>query len=170
MKMLPYLILFALMTVSTLTSAAPGPVKNMPFTKVIYLATPAGDHSGRDYSNAKQLDADADLWDIPAGAVIENVYVIVDQAVLGTSTAILGDDDSTNGFIVTGSLDTYLATPQMLAYASTAKGTYLKDSSSNPQAKYYSASGKEVKWDATGTLGATGKLRVVIQGYRHAYP
>lgn len=146
------------------------PVRNVPFTKVIYLATPSGSGSGTSYDNAKALGVDADLMAIQPGMVIEQAYVIVDEAVDGVTAIQLGDDDSAAGFLPTASTSTYLATPQMLGWSSTAKGSYLKDGSSNPAAKYYSAAGKEVKLDATGTLGVTGKVRVVIQGYNHSYP
>lgn len=161
---------FLFLAMSAAAVAAPGPVKNLPFEKVIYLATPAGDGSGRSYGNAKALSTDADLMTIQPGMVIENIFVIVDEAVLGTTSIAVGDDDSGTGFLPVAATDTYLATPQILGYPSTVKGTYLKDGSSNPAAKYYSASGKEVKLDATGALGATGKVRVIIRGYQGAYP
>lgn len=168
MKMFAFLIpLFALVMAGI---AEAKPVRNVPFTKVIYLATPSGSGSGTSYGNAKALDVDADLMTIQPGMVIENVYVIVDEAVNGVSAIQVGDDDAADGFLPSAATNTYLATPQMLGWSSTVKGSYLKDASSNPAAKYYSASSKEVKLDATGTLGPTGKVRVVVQGYNHAYP
>jgi len=146
------------------------PVRNAPFTQVIYLATPSGSASGTSYGNAKALGVDADLMDIQPGMVIENVYVIVDEAVDGVTAIQLGDNDAADGFLPNAATNTYLATPQMLGYPSSVKGSYLKDGSSNPAAKYYSVTGKKLKLDATGTLGVTGKVRVVVQGFNHSYP
>lgn len=168
MKLLKLLLVALALTVGGYAEAKA--VRNVPFTKVIYLATPSGDQSGNSYGSAKSAWVDADLMAIEPGMVIENVYVIVDEAVAGMTALQIGDDDSASGFFPTASTDTFLATPQILAWNSTAKGSYLKDSSNNPQAKYYSAAGKEIKLDATGTLTTGGKLRVVIEGFVHAYP
>ena len=168
MKFYSFMIVAFALIFSGLAEAKP--VRNVPFTKVIYLSTPSGSASGTSSDNANAMDVDADLMTIQPGMVIENAYVIVDSAVSGVTAVELGDDDSASGFLPTASTSTYLATPQMLGWNSTAKGTYLKDASSNPAAKYYSASGKEVKLNATGTLSGSGRVRVVIQGYNHAYP
>lgn len=169
MRLYSYLILALAFTFAAVAEAKP--VRNVPFTKVIYLATPSGNATGvGGYANAKALGVDADLMTIQPGMVIEQAYVIVDEAVDGVTAIQLGDDDSASGFLPTASTSTYLATPQMLGWPSTVKGSYLKDASSNPAAKYYSAAGKEVKLDATGTLGVTGKVRVIIQGFNHSYP
>jgi hypothetical protein len=161
-------IIAALVATQNATAAVP---KNKPFVKEFYLSTPSGARNGEGgYDNAKDLGTDADLMAIEDGMVIENVYVIVDSAVAGVTAIQLGDDDSAAGFVPTVATSTFLATPQILGYNSTAKGTYLKDTSSNAQAKYYSAAGKELKLDATGTLTGNGKVRVIVEGYRGAYP
>lgn len=165
MRMFAYLIPLFAFVMAGLAEAKP--VRNEPFLKTVYLSTPSGSGSGVSYGSAKSMSDDADLMVIQPGMVIENVYVIVDEAVTGVSAIDIGDDDSANGFVPTASIS--LATPGVYAWNSTAKGSYLKDASSNPAAKYYSASGKEVKLDATGTWTA-GKVRVVIQGFNHAYP
>lgn len=147
------------------------PVRNVPFTKVIYLATPSGNATGvGGYENAKAMGVDADVMTIQPGMVIEQMYFIVDQAVNGVSSIAVGDDDSATGFLPTAATNTYLATPQILGWPGSAKGSYLKDgSNAAAAAKYYSAAGKEVKIDATGTLNS-GKVRLVIQGFNHSYP
>lgn len=164
------LTMMAGLMAANFAGAATAPVRNQSFEKVIYLATPSGDGSGRSYDSAKSMETDADLMQIQAGMIIENIFVIVDEAVLGVTSLSVGDDDSATGFLPVAATDTFLATAQMLGYASTAKGSYLKDSSSNPAAKYYSVSTKEVKLDAAGTLGATGKARVIIRGHYESYP
>lgn len=150
--------------------AAVGQVRNEEFCRTVYLATPSGDRSGRSYGNAKQLDADADLWAIDAGTQIKSVNAIVDEAVLGVTTAKIGDDDDDDAYLRELDVTSYLATPGMLlGKGLQAPGGFLSESSSVPAfQRYYRATGKEVKWDATGTLGATGKMRVVICGRRHA--
>lgn len=168
MKLYSYLLLAVAFALSAVAEAKP--VRNAEFVKTIYLATPSGSASGTSYGNAKALGTDADLMTIQPGMEVQNVYVIVDEAVLGVTSVAVGDDDSGTGFLPVAATDTYLATPQILGYPSTVKGTYLKDGSNNPASKYYSASGKEVKADFAGTLGATGKMRVIIKGMYHAHP
>lgn len=168
MKMTISILALALFAQSAM--AATGPVKNVPFTKMIYLASPAGDQSGRDYSNAKSINASVDLMAISAGMQIENVYVVVDYPVAGVTAGTVGDDDAATGFLPSTALSTYLATKQTLGWNSTAKGSYLKDSSTNPQAKLYTAAGKEVKWVPTGAqpTGDLGKIRVIVTGLQLA--
>lgn len=98
---------------------------------------------------------DADCFAIPEGTLVEKAYVIIDTAVSGTTAIDVGDDDDPNGFVVTGDLT--LGTPGLYGYVST--GAYLASGA----AKYYAASGKEVKVDFTGTSTA-GALRVVVEG------
>lgn len=143
------------------------PVRHEPFTKVIYLATPSGSGSGTSYANAKSM-VDADLMTIQPGMVIEHVYAVVDEAVLGTSALNVGDDDDADGYIA--SADVTLATPGMYAYNPDTRGAYGVDAGGGNAGKYYGAAGKEIKLDVTGALGATGKVRVIIQGYNHSYP
>ncbi len=163
-------ILLALLFVTILPAQAK-PVRNVPFTKIVYLATPAGNATGvGGYANAKAMGVDADLMAIQPGMVVENAYLIVDEAVVGVSSLALGDDDSATGFLPVATTDTLMATPGIYGWPGSKKGAYLKDGSNAAgAAKYYSAAGKEVKLDATGTLNS-GKVRVVIQGYNHSYP
>ena len=113
---------------------------------------------------------------IEAGMVIEKVYAINDTAITGTTVLEVGDDDDPNGFIV----DTIvtLATPGMYGYSAKVAGAYLRTETAGgtdaadiyvvPNAKYYSATGKEVKLNVT-TANTAGKFRVVVEGYRAAY-
>lgn len=137
------------------------------FEKVIYLSaymttTQSSAYSGVDYRNAKGF-YDGDLWDIPAGTVIEDMYVIVDEAVAGISLFELGDDDDANDFIA--SATNPLQSLGLHYDELTSRGAYLKLAGQNfRKYKYYSASGKELKLNVTGTA-TTGKARVVIKGY-----
>lgn len=158
-------------TVHVPAAQAAGLVRNQPFVKTIYLATPSGDESGRSYGNAKQLDASADLWAIDAGTQITSVQMIVDEAVIGTSTGKIGDDDDDDAFVRAVDITSYLATPGMLlGLGAQVAGGFLQGSTGagSSMQRYYRTSGKEVKWVPTGTLGETGKVRVVIRGFRHA--
>lgn len=156
--------------VPEIEAEAANPVRGQSFEKIIHLATPQGDGSGRSYSNAKAMGTDADLLTLAPGMIVENIFVVVDEEVAGVTSLAIGDDDSSTGFLPVAATNTYLATKQVLGYNSTAKGTYLKDASDNAQAKLYAASGKEVKLDATGTLGVTGKVRVHIRGHYGVLP
>lgn len=146
----------------------------VPFTQVVYLYGTAGrgKNTGLDAANALPF-VDGDLWAIPAGTVIEKVYLVVDTAITGTSDLDVGDDDDADGFI-DGSLSVTLGTAGMYGWDAKVSGAYLRVQTAGatdagdiyvvPSAKYYSATGKEVKLDVTGTNTA-GAARVVIQGY-----
>lgn len=147
--------------------------KKEPFSKVIYLgavtATQSALNSGED-ANAPLGLVDGDLWVIPAGAVVENVYMIVDTPIVGLTSLVVGDDDSSNGFI-TNSISLN-AGAGIQYYEIGWKGSYLRASAIGDlqsvvqrKAKYYSASGKEIKLDVTGTASA-GAARLVIEGYK----
>lgn len=145
------------------------------FTKVFWLehgATGSGDSE----SNPLPLE-DADLWSIPAGTVIENVYTITKTAVTGVTDYDVGDDDDADGFI-DGSVSLTLNTPGMYSYDAKNAGAYLRIETEGaadatdiyvvPNAKYYPAAGKELKIDVTGTSTA-GKVAVVAEGFYLGY-
>ncbi len=147
------------------------------FQKVIYLngAAGLGDASGSSASNAKAF-VDADLWAIPAGTLIEKVYVIITTAITGTSDLDIGDDDSANGF-VDGSGSLTLGTPGMYSNNAKVAGSYLRVETAGatdaldiyvvPTGKYYSAAGKEVKLNVT-TTNTGGAAMVVIEGMKYS--
>lgn len=145
------------------------------FEKTIYVSaavdttTKSANNSGRDYASAKGF-FDGDLLAIPANVIIENVYVVVDEAVAGITAFNLGDDDNAAGFIVSASP---LDAPEDLGdtglhyWNVDYKGAYAKCGvivSNQKCAKFYSATGKKLKLDVTGTASA-GKLRVIVEGY-----
>lgn len=146
------------------------------FTKVIYLEspslspTPSASNSGRDYSSAKPL-SDGDLWAVPKNVVITNVYAIVDEALVGGTAWNIGDTDTSNGYIASASP---LGAPENLGSTGMHywdigyKGSYLKGASAGLTnqllSKYYSATGKYITLDVTGTF-SQGRMRVFIKGY-----
>lgn len=152
--------------------AAGGGFQKEKFIKQIYLAY-GGTGDGSNPAAPKSLNADSDLWAIPANTVIEKVYVVIDTAITGTTNFDVGDDDDPDGFI-DGSLSVTLGTEGMYGWNVKTAGAYLRTETAGatdaadiyvvPNAKYYSATGKEVKLDITGTNTA-GKARVVIEGY-----
>lgn len=147
--------------------------KNQPFQKIIYLK-----HGGTGTGNTSDSPlpiADGDLWAIPAGTLITNVYAIVDVAITGTTDIDVGDDDSGNGFIDgSNGLAAGLGTPGLYSYDAKTAGSYLRIQTAGgedagdiyvvPNAKYYPAAGKELKMDAT-TASVTGAMRIVVEGY-----
>lgn len=151
----------------TAASAEAAPVYKQPFEKVIHIssavnATQSAEYSGNDYTSPKGF-YDGDLWNIPAGTVIEDMYVIVDTVVSGITLFELGDDDDANDFIASPSSP--LATAGVLYDTLTSRGAYLKLAGENfRKYKYYSEAGKELKLNVTGTATA-GKIRVVVKGY-----
>ena len=166
------LLLLGLLSLFAVTSshwAEAAPVTKAPFEKVVFLsaavnATQSAANSGVDYKNPKGF-FDGDLWSIPAGTVIEDMYLIVDTSVSGLSAFTVGDDDAATGFITASALSAGLNN-----YALGQKGSYFRSTAGDlagatvRTAKYYSAAGKEVKLDVTGTASA-GRARLVIRGY-----
>lgn len=134
-------------------------------------AAAAGSGDGKSYASAKAC-ATGDLWAIPAGTVIKNVYMILDVAVTGSTNIDVGDDDNDDGFI-DSSLSVTLATPAIYGHNCKVAGAYLRVETAGatdaadvyvvPNQKYYAAAGKEVKMAVTGTWTA-GSFRVVIEG------
>lgn len=155
-------------------TAVAAPPAKVPFNQVVYWsAAGSGSSTGSSADNALPLDADADIFTIPANTVIEKVYVVIDVAVSGTTGFDVGDDDDGDGF-VDGSSSITLGSAGIYGYEAARAGQYLRlaqgveGGTGNymvPQAKYYSASGKEVKLDITGTPAA-GSGKIVIEGYR----
>ncbi len=162
-----------MMLLATPAFAGAGGAIGQRFTKVVYLALGgSATNSGSSYSAAKPF-VDGDLWAIPAGAVIEKVYMIIDTAITGTTDLDIGDDDQSDDFL-DGSVSLTLGTPGMYGWNAKVAGAYLRVQTAGgtdaadiyvvPNAKYYSAAGKEVKLDVT-TSNTAGKARVVIEGY-----
>jgi hypothetical protein len=153
-------------------SAVAAPFKNQPFKNVFWFYGPSGRGAanGLNQANAAAI-ADGDIWAIPAGTVIEKVYVIVDTALTGTTALEIGDDDNSAGFVDNRSIT--LGSAGMYGYGpSYVSGNYLKQFTVgasaptvvSPSAKYYSASGKEIKLNNT-TTNTAGAFRVVVEGY-----
>jgi hypothetical protein len=100
--------------------------------------------------------AAGDVYAIPEGAVITGVSVIVTTAVTGSTPQIqIGDDDSAQGFVA----DANVTEGTVGAYA--GAGTYIASGAQ----KYYSATGKEVKFAIGGSIAA-GAFAVVVRGFR----
>lgn len=138
-------------------------IGNKAFEKVVYVSaasTASSSASGASYASAKNWQ-DQDLFAIPANVVIEQVYAVVDEALAGATAVSIGDDDSATGFVTSASSP--LASTGVNWFEQTDKGAYLKIGS-NARAKFYSATGKEVKLDVTGTASA-GKVRFYFKGY-----
>lgn len=146
--------------------------KGEKFIKEIYLSGTATGGSGESYASPLPF-VDGDLWAIPAGTLIEKAYLVVDTAITGTTNLDVGDDDDADGF-VDGSLSVTLGTPGMYGWNAKVAGAYLRVETAGatdaadiyvvPNAKYYSAAGKELKLDVT-TANTAGRARVVIEGY-----
>lgn len=153
-------------------------MRREPFVLEIYVtgAAGTGSQSGASYDDAKKC-ATGDLWSIPADTIIEEVFVIVDVAITGSTNIDVGDDDDADGFVDGSGSITY-ATPGMYGKNAKVAGAYLRVETAGatdaadvyvvPNSKYYSATGKELKLAVTGTWTA-GKFRVVVKGYKASY-
>lgn len=132
-----------------------------------------GDFSGKSADNAAKI-LDGDIMAIEAGTVIEKVYVVITTAITGVTNLDVGDDDDADGF-VDGSLSVTLGTAGMYGWDAKNAGAYLRIQTAGatdaadiyvvPNAKYYSAAGKEVKLDVT-TASTAGAFQVIVEGYK----
>jgi len=131
--------------------------------------------SGEDFSNPAPIAAaSTDVFAIPAGTLITNVYVYIHTALTGTTNLDVGDDDSANGF-VDGSLSIAdLGVTGLYSWDAKLSGSYLRVQTAGatdaadiyvvPQAKYYAAAGKEVKY-VTSTANTAGKFAIIVEGF-----
>lgn len=172
-KSILFMAVFGLVSAIPSASAGLGFGKEH-FTKVFYFsgASGSGSADGLSSGNAAAI-ADGDIMAIEAGTVIEKVYVIIDSALSGSTAIDIGDDDDADGFVKNASLT--LGTPGMYGWDAKNAGAYLRIQTAGasdatdiyvvPQAKYYSAAGKEIKLDNT-TTNTGGAFRVVVEGYK----
>lgn len=172
-KFLGLLSLLVAMTITGQAYAGGGGAVGQKFVKQIYFKFGgSSSNSGSSYQAAKPI-ADGTVWAIPAGTLIEHVYVIIDTAVTGTTDFDVGDDDDSDGF-VDGSLSLTLGTTGMYGWDAKLAGAYLRIQTAGatdagdiyvvPAAKYYKAAGKSIIVDAT-TTNTAGAFRVVIEGF-----
>lgn len=151
-------------------------VANQKFVKEIFLAFGGVAGNSGEHAGSPKPFADGDLWAIEAGCIIDKVYMVIDTAITGSTDLDVGDDDDADGFI-DGSLSLTLGTAGMYGNNAKLSGAYLRVQTAGatdaadiyvvPASKYYSAAGKEIKLDATGTNTA-GAARVIIEGYKVA--
>jgi hypothetical protein len=156
-------------------SGAEAQVAKLAFRKQVHFAVAgcAAANGGDSYA-APKCFGDVDVMAIPAGVVIERVYAIIDTAIAGTTDFDIGDDDSANGFL-DGSLSLTIGTAGMYGWNAKTAGSYLRVQTAGvtdaadiyvvPNAKYYSASGKEVKMDATGAATGASQARIIVEGF-----
>lgn len=172
-----FLIAMTMFTFGAFASA--GGAVGEPFVKTIFVKYGgSASAKGTSYDAAKSCAADGDLWDIPANTLINRVYVIIDTAVTGSSDLDIGDDDDPDGY-VDGSVSLTLGTAGLYGWNAKVAGAYLRVQTAGvsdaadiyvvPSAKYYSATGKEIKQDIT-TACTAGKYRVVVEGLRFSAP
>lgn len=165
--------LVGLLMVFGLAAPAMAQFQKQQFTKVFYVAHGGSTaNSGLNPASPKPF-SDLDLWNIPANVVIEKVYAIVDVAVAGTTDFDIGDDDDADGFL-DGSGSLTIGTVGMYGWNAKVAGAYLRVQTAGatdaadiyvvPNAKFYSATGKELKLDSTGSSSA-GKVRIIVEGY-----
>lgn len=173
--MVAALVAFAAVSIPSKLAHAGSGFSNEKFCKVFYFEHGGkGSANGSSAGNAAAM-TDVDLMSIDAGSIIDQVWVVVDTAVTGTSAIDVGDDDDADGFCPAASLT--LGSAGLYCSHAGKKGVYLYEQtfgvsqpteSIAPQAKYYAAAGKEVKLDFTGASSA-GKGRVIVCGFKAQY-
>ncbi len=148
-------------------------IAGQKFQKIFYFAK-GGTGDGSSAQAPLGMAADnATVMDIPAGTLIEKCYVLLDTAITGTTNFDIGDDDAAAGFFDSSLAIANLGVTGMYGYDPKVSGSYLRTQTAGatdagdiyvtPNAKFYAASGKEVKMDLT-TAATAGALRVVIEG------
>lgn len=125
--------------------------KNEEFVHLKYYAF-GGSGSGVSAADPAS-PVDSDVMILEAGMVVENVDVIVTTSITGSTQLDVGDDDDQNGFVAAATLTAGQPVVGGGAYIATGAK------------KYYSAAGKEVKLDVTGTTTA-GAWIVKVKGYQ----
>ena len=175
MKNLKMKILALLAGIMALMAAAPAMAGDLGFPgekfQFIKYYSCGATGSGKSSSNPAAM-VDGDVVAIPAGTNIDQVYTVIDTAVTGTTDYDVGDDDDADGYI-DGSLSLTLGTPGLYGWDAKLAGAYLRIQTAGatdpadiyvvPRSKFYSATGKEVKLDVTGTCTA-GAFRIVVEG------
>jgi hypothetical protein len=147
------------------------------FVKVHYLAY-GGTGLGLNADAPQAIPTTSTaLWAIPAGTIIEKMYLIIYTLITGTTNLDVGDDDDADGFI-DGSLSVTLGTVGMYGWNAKTAGAYLRTETAGvtdpadvyvvPNAKYYTAA-KSVKI-VTSTANTAGKIAVVTEGYMATNP
>jgi len=114
-------------------------------------------------------DAAVDIWDIPAGTIITMVLAKIKTAQVGAGNIIIGDDDDDNGYIVAA--DAVVAVDTIYGDVQAERGEYLKTAGQAdphaPQWKVYTAAGKELKIEQSGTATTQAVVDVFVFGYRY---
>lgn len=145
------------------------------FHQEVFVAFGGNGTNGSSPQSAIKCDAangtSLNLWAIPAGALIERVYVVVDTAITGTTAINVGDDDGSSSFVPTAAI-TY-ATPGVYGWDAKSAGAYMRIQTAGatdagdiyvvPNSKYYTVGTKTVKAAITGNCTA-GRWHVVIEG------
>jgi hypothetical protein len=128
--------------------------KNEEFLELVYLASDGdASNSGKSAADPKPLVDTDGLIDLPAGAVVEHVDVVITAALVGVTEMELGDGSDDNGFAASGDI-TYGSEG---AYR--GAGAYISGAN-----KYYAAA-DAVDMDVVGTASA-GSCIVRVKGYR----
>jgi len=111
----------------------------------------------------------ADIWDIPEGTIITMVLAKIKTAQVGAGDLIIGDDDDTDGYILAA--NAVVAVDTIYGDAVNERGPYLyPQGQSAPHSgkwKVYTAAGKELKIQQSGTATTAAVVDVFVFGYRY---
>ena len=115
-------------------------------------------------------DTAVNIWNIPKGTIITMVLAKIKTACAGAaSNLIIGDDDDDNGYILAGAFCGQAA-DVIYGDAIAERGIYLAAATGLGHAgawKVYTAAGKELKLEQSGTLTTAGAIEVFVFGYRY---
>jgi hypothetical protein len=161
--------------------AGGGGAQGEHFTKVIYVSSVGkSSNSGSSYDAAKPCQVGSGalastttsqvLWAIPAQALIERAYLVIDTAVSSTSAVDIGDDDTAAGLVKAASVT--LSSAGVYGWSHAQAGSYLSQTVSGTSlaeaSKWYAgssgASNKNVKMTYTAGGCSAGKFRVFVEG------
>lgn len=131
--------------------------KNEVFYDVVYFEH-GGTGSGDAESSPLPIASNTAFLSLPAGVVLEDVDVIIQTAVTGSTDIDIGDNGGDTDGLVDGSADLTLGTPELYSGAGA-------DLASGAAHLYSLTAATDLAIAVTGASTA-GKLRVVFKGYR----
>ncbi len=113
-------------------------------------------------------DTVKNIWNIPKGTIITMVLAKIKTVCAGAaSNLIIGDDDDDNGYIEAAAF-CGSAVDTIYGDVASERGAYTADATLHASLwKVYTAAGKELKLEQSGTLTTAGLIEVFVFGYRY---
>lgn len=119
----------------------------------VFYFEDAASGTGKSSEDRADLTGGEVVLSAPAGSVITDAEVVIEEALSGTTVLVVGDSGDEDGFVAGGDVT------EGTSGAYVGDGTYISSS-----AKYYAAD-TDITTAITGALSA-GKGFIAVRGYR----